>query len=167
MQRPFFALALLPVLAALLPWSASAQTACNGKPLTGSVQDSTAAVIPGATVRLDGSQSQTSGSDGRFSFPCVVAGRHRLSTSAPGFGLTQQDLSTPLSAEFHITLIPADAISITVAADEPATQPVLGGLNGGTISGEQLINLADDPDDLQRELQQLAASAGPPSPASR
>jgi hypothetical protein len=164
MQRPFFALALLPVLAALLPWSASAQTACNGKPLTGSVQDSTAAVIPGATVRLDGSQSQTSGSDGRFSFPCVVAGRHRLSTSAPGFGLTQQDLSTPLSAEFHITLIPADAISITVAADEPATQPVLGGLNGGTISGEQLINLADDPDDLQRELQQLAASAGgPPS----
>ena len=164
MQRPFFVLALLPVLAALLPLSASAQTACNGKPFTGSVQDSTAAVIPGATVRLDGSQSQISGSDGRFSFPCVVAGRHRLSTSAPGFGQAQQDLSTPLSAEFHVTLIPADAISITVAADEPATQPVLGGLNGGTISGEQLINLADDPDDLQRELQQLAASAGgPPS----
>ena len=164
MQRPFFALALLPVLAALLPLSASAQTACNGKPLTGTVQDSTAAVIPGATVRLDGSQSQTSGSDGRFRFACVADGHHHLSTSAPGFGLTQQDLSTPLSAEFHVTLVPADSISITVAADEPTTQPVLGGLNGGTISGEQLINLADDPDDLQRELQQLAASAGgPPS----
>jgi hypothetical protein len=164
MQRPFFASALLPVLAVVLPLSASAQTACNGKPLTGTVQDSTAAVIPGATVRLDGSQSQTSGSDGRFRFPCVADGHHHLSTSAPGFGLTQRDLSTPLSAEFHVTLIPADSISITVAADEPTTQPVLGGLNGGTISGEQLINLADDPDDLQRELQQLAASAGgPPS----
>ncbi|RXH54748.1 Oar protein [Granulicella sibirica] len=60
--------------------------------------------------------------------------------------------------------MPSDSITVTVDAGDSGTQPVLGGLNGGTLSGDQLTTLADDPDDLQRELQQLAASAGgPPS----
>jgi hypothetical protein len=144
--------------------ASQAQAQCNGKPLLGTIQDSTDAVIPGATIQLDGGQSQSSGSDGRFRFPCVSSGPHHLTTSAPGFALLEQDLPTRPPAELHITLIPSDAVTITVDADTPVSQPTLGGINGATLSGSQLTTLADDPDDLQRELQQLAAAAGgPPS----
>ncbi len=164
MRRMFSAVALGSALTFPLCLYAGAQAVCNGKPLSGTVQDGTAAVIPGATVVLDGKENQTSGSDGRFRFPCVSPGAHHLATSAPGFALTRQELPARLPAELHITMVPADAVSITVDADTPDTQAVPGGLNGTTLAGAQLNTLADDPDDLQRELQQLAAtSGGPPS----
>ena len=164
MPRLFSAAGLLPALAILIASHAHAQTACTaGAPLTGTVEDSTAAVIPGATLQLDGATStQTSASDGRFLFPCVSPGPHHLTTIAPGFATLEQELPAHPPAELHITLLPADTNTITVEAEAP--QAVLGGLNGTTLAGEQLNTLADDPDDLQRELQQLAASAGgPPS----
>ena len=171
----FFAAAAPPALVIALLSAAFAsplqaqqpQATCAGKTLSGVVQDSTAAVIPGAIVQIDGNpgQSQTSGSDGRFRIPCVSVGPHQLSTSASGFAPSRQQLAAHSSTdELHITLVPADAISIDVDAESPTTEPVLGGLNGITLSGSQLNLLADDPDDLQRELQQLAAAAGgPPS----
>ena len=163
MRRVLFA-AALHVIPGSFAFCAHAQTACSGKPLTGIVQDSTAAVIPGATVQLDGGEIQISGGDGRFRFPCISPAQHRLTTAVPGFAPVEQELPARLPAEFHITLVPADSISIQVDADAPDIQPVLGGLNGATLSGGQLSTLADDPDDLQRELQQLAAAAGgPPS----
>jgi len=144
------------------PQTQPPQSACIGRTVTGTVQDSTAAVIPGAIIQMDDStgQSQTSGSDGRFIFPCVPAGPHHLTTSASGFANAQQDLPTHLPADIHITLIPADSANISVDADEPTAEPILGGLNGSTLSGAQLNTLADDPDDLQRELQQLSAAGG-------
>jgi hypothetical protein len=166
MQRLFFAAALLPALAAPHASQAQAPGACRGISLTGTVQDSTAAVIPGATLQLDGAQGQieTSGSDGHFRFPCVSPGPHHLVTSARGFAPARQELPAHLPAALHITLVPAESVSITVDAEAPETAPILGGLNGTTLSGAQLNTLADDPDDLQRELQQLAAAAGgPPS----
>jgi hypothetical protein len=77
------------------PQAQQTQSSCTGRTLAGTVQDSTAAVIPGATVQIDGNpaQSQTSGSDGRFSFKCVPAGPHHLTTSASGFATAEQDLS--------------------------------------------------------------------------
>ena len=159
-----FAVASVP--AAPLPQAQ--QTACTGRALTGTVQDSTAAVIPGAKVLIDGNplQSEVSGGDGRFSFKCVAAGPHRLSISAIGFATAQQNLPMHPSADLRITLIPANSDSISVDAETPTVGPVLGGLNGTTLEGSQLNTLADDPDDFQRELQQLAAAAGgPPSGA--
>jgi hypothetical protein len=161
-----FALPLASV--ATVPSPEASPSTCAGRTLAGTVQDSTAAVIPGATVQIDGSSllSQTSGSDGRFSFPCVPAGPHHVATSASGFATAEQDLSARLPTDLHITLIPADSVNISVDAEESAAEPLLGGLNGSTLSGSQLNTLADDPDDLQRELQQLsAAGGGPPSGA--
>jgi hypothetical protein len=163
-----FAVALAPAAATPSPETQQQQSACAGRTFGGTVQDSTAAVIPGATVQIDGSPvlSQTSGSDGRFSFKCVPAGPHHLTTSASGFATAEQDLTARSPSDVHITLIPADSVNINVDAEEPAAEPVLGGLNGATLSGSQLNVLADDPDDLQRELQQLSAAAGgPPSGA--
>ena len=140
--------------------------ACPVRSLAGTVQDSTDAVIPGATIQIDGNtaQTQTSGNDGRFSFGCVSAGPHHLSTSAAGFAPVEQELPARLPADFHVILIPANSVSVDVEAEASSDEPVLGGLNGTTLSGDKLTLLADDPDDLQRELQQLAAAAGgPPS----
>jgi len=161
-----FAVALVPAAPALPPQSQHSQPACSGRPLVGTVQDSTAAVIPGAMVQLDDdpAQVQTSGSDGRFSFACVPAGQHRLTTSASGFATAQQDLPARVQTDLHIILVPAESVAINVNAEETTAEPILGGLNGSTLSGSQLSTLADDPDDLQRELQQLAATGGgPPS----
>ncbi|ADW70723.1 TonB-dependent receptor [Granulicella tundricola] len=158
---PFVSAAAVSPLQAQQP-----QSACTGRALTGTVQDSTAAVIPGATIQIDGKAglSKISGSDGRFSFPCVAAGPHHITTNAPGFAAAEQDLPARASADLHITLIPADSVAINVNADEATIDPVPGGLNGTTLTGTQLNTLADDPDDLQRQLQQLAASGGgPPS----
>ena len=166
MRRLFFAAALLPALATPPASQAQATAACKGTPLAGTVQDSTAAVIPGATVQLDGTQGPvaTSGSDGHFRFPCVSPGPHHLAISAPGFAPVQQDLPARVPADFHITLVPSESVVVNVDAEAPDAQAVLGGLNGTTLSGNQLTTLADDPDDLQRELQQLASAAGgPPS----
>jgi hypothetical protein len=138
---------------------------CTGYTLTGVVQDSTAALIPGATVQLDGaSQVQISGSDGRFRFPCVAATPHRITAASPGFATLTKDIAPGFSKGLHLTLMPGESVSISVDAEAGQNAPVLGGLNGITLSGTQLNTLADDPDDLLRELQQLgAAGGGPPS----
>jgi hypothetical protein len=157
--RPLIlAAAALPALGAH-----AQQQAC--KPLIGTVQDSTAAVIPGATVQLDASPTSVqSGSDGHFRLPCIPPGAHTLTVSAPGFAPSTQPLPAHLPADLKLTLIPAATASIDVQAEAPETTPIIGGVNGATLSGSQLNTLADDPDDLQRELQQLAATAGgPPS----
>lgn len=157
------AILLVPTLQAQRP-----QPACSGRTLTGTVQDSTAAVIPGATIQIDSDPAQNgfSGSDGRFSFKCVAAGPHRLTITASGFANAEQDLPASSVAELRVIMVPADSVSISVDSEEPTADPILGGINGAALSGSQLATLADDPDDLQRELQQLAAaSGGPPSGA--
>ena len=164
--------ALLSAFAVSL--AAHAQPPCAGKVLSGTVQDSSGAVIPGADVKVDGDQgqtsgslsqtsgslSQTSGSDGRFRLPCVAPGPHHLTVTAPGFVTAVQDLSARFPLDLHITLVPSESITVEVDADAPTSQPPPGGINGATLSGAQLNTLADDPDDLQRELQQLAATGG-------
>ncbi len=160
------ALPLVPAAALPSPQAKQPLPTCAGNALSGTVQDSTAAVIPGATVQIDGNplQSQTSGSDGRFSLRCVSDGPHHITATASGFAKLEQDLPAHAPADLRLTLIPADTVTVNVDAGDTSTASPLGGLNGATLSGGQLSTLADDPDDLQRELQQLAASGGgPPS----
>ena len=156
------------VLAALALQQASAQTPCRGTTLTGAVQDSTLALIPGATLTLDGSRSETSGPDGRFRFSCVTDGSHRISTTAQGFAKRDLMLTTPHLAQLDVVLqVEAVETQLNIdanAADGAATNPNATGA-AQTISSNGLQALADDPDDLLRELQQLA-SAGGGDPAS-
>ena len=140
-----------------------AQTACLGATLAGTVRDPTLALIPGATLSLDGVRTVVSGSDGRFSFPCVADGRHRIAAAAPGFAPNDLSLSTPLTTPVALVLKPAEVeAEVDVNADTAAANansPTSSGPSQ-TISGNRLQSLADDPDDLLRELQQMAAAAG-------
>ncbi|MGA7155858.1 MAG: carboxypeptidase-like regulatory domain-containing protein [Acidobacteriaceae bacterium] len=148
-------------IAALAIPHAFAQTACQGTALNGSVRDVTQALVPGAAVTLDGRRRVVSNSDGRFEFACVSDGRHKLTATANGFARTDEMVSAPHEDDVRVILKLKDVetqVDVTggggAATDAEAAGP------SQTISGDRLQSLADDPDDLKRELQQLAAAAG-------
>ena len=150
--------ALVPAL--LLAAAPVAAQDCTGGPVQGVVRDSMSALVPGATVSLDGKTQQTSGPDGRFTFACVPAGKHTVSAAFDGFAPSTLELRLPRTADVVLSLLPSAQATVTVEADEELQVPAPGGTNGVVVAGKQLQGLADDPDDLLREIQQLAASSG-------
>lgn len=152
--------AAVPLLAVLsAPVALHAQAPCFN--LTGVVADATAAVIPSATVTLDGTVTRTSGQDGRFTLACVSRGSHTLTVAYSGFATATIQVTAPRAGDLSVRLIAADQTTVTVNADENTMQvQAPGGTNGLTVAGEQLQALADDPDDLLRQIQQMAAAAG-------
>jgi hypothetical protein len=158
MNRIFAAAA---TFAALTTPYALGQTACKGSALTGTVRDTTQALIPGATLTLDGGAHVVSGADGRFRFACVADGAHKLAAAEPGFAAREMPLKTPRTAALDVTMQPGEVqTQVEVDADQTPADTASASGPSQTISGSRLQALADDPDDLQRELQQLAAASG-------
>lgn len=151
-------------LLSLAPAAAHAQTApCTGAALAGTVHDSTDAIIPGAQVALDNGTPATTDSAGRYRFPCVANGPHQLHITAQGFADTTLSADLPRPAALDVTLQPEavkTSIDVTgdgkaLASDAASSSPA-----AHTLAGKDLQTLADDPDDLARELKQLAATTG-------
>jgi hypothetical protein len=141
---------------------ATATTNCKGTALAGTVRDSTQALIPGAKLTLDGREIATSGADGRFRFGCVTDGSHGLTAAADGFAANNVAVKTPRGVAMDVVLQP-ESVTTEVEVDGNDQAPATSGNSAGptqTISGSRLQSLADDPDDLMRELQQLAAATG-------
>ena len=141
--------------------NAGACTGARQTAIAGTVRDSTLALIPGATVSLDGKRTTVSGADGRYRFACVAGGAHQVSAMADGFAGIAISVAAPHAGEVQLLLQPASVeTNVTVNADDGnvADPEAVGG--AATISGKQLQSLADDPDDLLRELQQLGAATG-------
>ena len=175
MKRSFAAAASFAALTIsyALPTTARAQDtllpatepACHGATIAGTVKDSTEALIPGATVVLDGGASTTTGTDGRFHIPCVADGPHTLHAAAEGFAshdVALKTVSNGKPATVDVVLAPESVetnVEVNGADDTPANSANSAGPTQ-TISGNRLQALADDPDDLARELQQLAAATG-------
>jgi Carboxypeptidase regulatory-like domain len=158
MRKIFAAAAGIAALA--LP-HAFGQTGCRGTTVSGTVRDTTQAVIPGAALILDGGRQEMSGPDGRFGFPCVGAGKHVVTASADGFAKRDLSFTTPNVSSVEMVLKPGPVeTELEVSGDTGAEGSASASGVTTTISGSQLQALADDPDDLQRELQQLAAAAG-------
>ncbi len=147
------------VCVAVLAHVGLAQT-CTGSRLSGVVRDTTGAIVPGATVSLDGAGTRTSGADGRFAFSCVADGRHTVTASFQEFAPYEIRVTLPHAAELVFKMVPSAEASITVNADDDLQVQAPGGGNGLVVAGKQLQALADDPDDLLRELQQLSAASG-------
>ncbi|MCU1320503.1 MAG: hypothetical protein JWM43_152 [Acidobacteriaceae bacterium] len=145
----------------VLAQNTSPQAACRGAALNGIVRDPSLALIPGATLTLDGTQSETSSSDGRFHFVCVTTGSHKLSIAAPGFAERRLTLTTPQPNSLEVSLQPEEVqTEINVDGDDASAPSAASSGPSQTISGNRLQSLADDPDDLLRQLQQLAAAGG-------
>jgi hypothetical protein len=149
------------VVAALALPHAFAETGCAGSPLSGTVTDTTMALVPGATVMLDGRSRVVSDPEGVFRFACVSDGRHRLEASADGFAQMAMPVATPHDGRVRLVLKLKDVeTQVDVTAGGGAEVSAASAGPTQTISGDRLQSLADDPDDLKRELQQLAAAAG-------
>jgi hypothetical protein len=148
-------------IAALASPYALAQPVCRGTTLTGVTRDSTLAVIPGTTLLLDGNRTESSGSDGQFRFLCVAGGSHHLSATISGFAKRDLSFSMPHGSSLDVLLQPEEVrTEVDVSGDDVASSSPVSSGPTQTISGNRLQSLADDPDDLLRELQQLAAAGG-------
>ena len=139
--------------------------------LRGQVMDETGAVIPGASVTVDGptglTKTVTAGSDGAYSFAGLPLGDYTVSASASQMVLAEpakvslkggvQTLNLALRVaptQQSITVEDTPGITINTDPSNNATAMVL--------TGTDLEALADDPDDLAADLQALAGpSAGP------
>jgi hypothetical protein len=152
--------ACLAMLAAGAAHAESEGSVCSGAPLTGTVVDATGAIIPGATVSLETGTAVTSGSDGHFRFPCVADGSHHLQFAATSFANQTMIVQVPLHKALNAVLQP-EAVETTVNVTEETAEvsPTAAGPTQ-TISGKQLQSLADDPDELLQQLQQMAAASG-------
>ncbi len=152
--------ACLAMLAAPAAFAETDGSVCSGAPLTGTVVDTTGAIIPGATVSLETGTRVTSGSDGHFRFPCVADGSHHLQITATSFANQTMAVQLPLHKALNAVLQP-EAVETTVNVTEETAEvsPTSAGPTQ-TISGKRLQALADDPDELLQQLQQMAAASG-------
>ena len=150
--------------------AASLQTAagqqCAGlAQLRGTVLDPAHAAIAGAVVALTttdaavpGARHTTSDVAGRFSFSCVSAHTYTLHVEAPGFAPFDRAVAdiSPLVVEMGIA-----AVETTVnVGDDANSLDTDHGAGTHILTGKDVQNLADDPDDFKRQLQVLAATSG-------
>src|SRR4051812_48112866 len=109
----------------IVPIPAAAQTVAAAS-VTGSVRDTSEAVVPGATVDIrnhDTGQVQQVVTDaqGRFRFPYVAVGQYHLSVVLDGFTTANANLSLAVgdAIDLQMTLKPA-AVSEAVQVEAPA-----------------------------------------------
>ena len=140
--------------------------------VTGSVKDTTGAVIPGAAIILtdeNGGTTETkTGSDGTYTVRGVPPGTYSISATLPGLaqnGGVAVLVSTGQTARADLVMRPAEVKQeVTVAEDNPTQLGLQPSQNVDALvfKGTDLESLPDDPDDLQQDLQALAGpSAGP------
>ena len=144
---------------AALACRASAQI-CAGSAARLSVQilDVDGAAVTGARVTLDGKPAGASDARGLFQSGCVDAGMHTISVVAEGFAMATLRVQ-PGSRTPSLQLKPLTVETSVEAAQEDtvSTESVAG---TKTLEAKEVAQLADDPDEFERQLQVLAAAAG-------
>jgi hypothetical protein len=147
---------------ALSPVLVLAQQSCtNGVRIDGSVTDPAGAVIAGAQVQA-GSAMAITDTAGRFALPCLAVQPVSLTVRAAGFAMNTIRVERRPGEVAHLALRLAIAqveTNVQVNGDS-AGMSVDRGPGTIVLNSEDLGRLPDDPDDLLRELQQLASDAG-------
>lgn len=145
----------------------SAQTAA----LKGQITDESGAVIPGATVTLNGPagvvKTATTAADGSYSFTGLPSGSYTVKAAAPDLALAQPAKITLKTGAQTLNLqlkVASTLQQVTIEENAGPTVNTDAANNASALvlRGEDLDALSDDPDDLQQDLQALAGpSAGP------
>ena len=158
------------LLALFLSSELAAQSATGT--MRGHVTDPSGAAVPGATVEANAATGKASatktGHDGAYEFKGLAPGKYTVRANAAGFQVYQspevevvagqaRNVDLPLSLE-------TEQQKVEVAGEAGAQLSVSPENNAGAIvlSGKDLDQLSDDPDQLQSDLEALAGpSIGP------
>jgi hypothetical protein len=151
------------MLGSMLGVAAHAQRCADGVRVEGAVLDPTGAAIPGAGIQVRNGPTTTSDAAGHYVLPCIAAAASRLSASAPGFAPADAPVHAyageTLRLDFHLNLATVTT-NVEVGDDDSASLDADKGIGTHTLTQKDIEQLADDPDDFQRELQILAAANG-------
>jgi hypothetical protein len=144
-------LSALPLLVAVVLLAVPALHAQVGSgTLTGTVQDPSGAVIPGATIALkdmtNGStRTQTSNGSGFFSFVNLPSSTYQATVTATGFNtLSRKNIVLHIGDQVNLNAlslgISANGASVTVTADQEIA-PTTSGEQSYTLTSEQIQKL--------------------------
>ena len=130
-------------------WGFTAQAQLSTATMFGTVTDSTGAAVPGATVTITQTDTQTSrtlktGNDGAYRADFLPVGPYKVAVSAPGFKtLERTGITLTVTEEAHVDLqLSAGGESTTV--EVTAEVPLLNTGNstlGRTVSNVEIDNL--------------------------
>ncbi len=153
-----------------------AQTATlNGTTLSGTISDESGALVTGAKVTLAGSdgfaKTALSGGDGSYVFTNLTPGTYTAQAIAPQLATQPTRVAIKAGPPQILNLVlkvVAITEQLTVNADTGprVSTEASANANGLVISGDDLQALADDPEDLQADLQALAGPAAGPNGGS-
>lgn len=117
--------------------------------LSGTVTDSTGAVVSGAAVKLisldtNAERETTTGGDGNFAFQLLPPGRYRVETNASGFAASNVEavvnITQTTTLDVPLTVAGTSPNTVTVTADVPVLQTETS-QNGRVVTGETLNQL--------------------------
>jgi hypothetical protein len=148
-----------------------AQQPCpDGLRIEGTVLDPTGAALPNATIAAN-KTATTTDATGHYLLPCVAANAAHLSATAPGFSTNNLPLhgraGETLHLDFHLAIATVNTNVEVADADDATSLDADHGIGTHTLTQKDIAQLADDPDDFQRELQILAAANGGAPGAAR
>ena len=159
------------MLTSLLSAAAHAQRCTDGLRVEGSVLDPTGAAIPNAGIQTKAGATTTTDGAGHYVFPCVPNGTSHLTASASGFATADLAIhgraGETLRLDFHLALATVTTNVEVGENDNDASLDPDHGIGTHTLTQKDIQQLADDPDDFQRELQILAAANGGAPGAAR
>ncbi len=135
----------------LLAGTRTIQAQVGTATVSGTVQDATGAVVPGATVTLTDVETQTrrtSKSDGSgfFSFPNLPAKTYTVSFHMQGFSdLVRKNIVVHIGDQVSVPGVKMQVASasatVTVEAESDSLQPTTSGESSYTLSSKQIQNL--------------------------
>ena len=154
-------------LALLAPAALFAQGARDGH-LQVTVVDETRGVLPGATVTLAGIDAsnkaslippQATNPQGQVTFANLAPGRYSIQAEFPGFQTrTLPDVRVRSGDNRQALMLPLDRVTsaVTVERDKQAVASDRDVTFGSVLTREQIEALSDDPDEMRRQLMDLA-----------
>jgi len=161
------ALAVLPIVS--LPNTTAAQTQPARGKLLVTVADPSGAIVAGADVTLVGIDDATKAAaiapakttdKGAATFDGLVPGRYSLSADFPGFGVgLLRDIKINRGDNKHVIVLPLKNLneSVTVGRDlESKAADRAANAFGLTMTQQQIEALSDDPNEMQRQIMELA-----------
>src|SRR5579863_1763990 len=156
---------------AVLILSAAASLFAQNSTLRGVVTDESGGVVPAAAVTLTGSDGveRTAAADasGAYTFPSLPPGDYTLQASAPQLVQRQPQAVTLKGGTqiVNLRLSVASTVQQIVVEENAGPAVSVDAANNATavvLRGDDLAALADNPEDLQTDLEALAGpSAGP------